>query len=202
MEPRGFPCNRVVPKYKLRKLSENAWEGEGDCGKSLSLSLFLFFNARNSNLSGECWRKVNWRGLSEWKGPFLVLTFLEDALGEVHKSEDVWVLFGKSFLCWRLCYAIFKQPLRSITSCTKAYPHQNGKRVVPDIFKLKKEKKSQITSEEHTALLCEQKSKRTLLFNSIATNIPCSPCYHAKENKWWSWLRAGLHTSSLLCWEQ
>lgn len=87
------------------------------------LSLFLFFNTRNSSIAGKCWREVNWRGLSEWKGTVLVLTFSEDALGEVHKSEDACVLFGKSFLCWRpsLCYleaAINKPNLthRSVSS--------------------------------------------------------------------------------------
>lgn len=38
----SFLCHWVIHKYKLIKLSENAWEGEKDCRKE-SLSPFLSF---------------------------------------------------------------------------------------------------------------------------------------------------------------
>lgn len=70
-----------------------------------------------------------------------------------------------------------------------AYPHQDGERVVHDIFKLEKEKKPQPTSEQQYNH-CEQKNKWTLIFNSSASHIPYSYPYHVKEGGWRGWSRA------------
>lgn len=74
----------------------------GIVGREVSLPFSLHFYSLTLEIQvllGSAQEKRTGEGSLNGKGTFLVWTFLEDALEEVDKSEDVWVLFEKSYLC-------------------------------------------------------------------------------------------------------
>lgn len=70
-----------------------------------------------------------------------------------------WFCMGKAVCAKDPAYAVLEGAVSEPDLMHGAYPHQNGERVVLDIFKLEKEKKPQATSEQQYNLLCEQKNK-------------------------------------------